>query len=318
MKHPFARKKDPVEIPKKPKNPKKLALVVGILLVCIIGIGVLTEDGGSGHEGEAKIPAAAASFVGTDYEDAVRRFEGSGFTNIQTKRLDDLITGWVTKDGEVERVSIGGDTEFSAGTWVPEDIAVVITYHAFPEGEAPKEEDSSSAPSIQEQLAPYIGKSVSELLPVLAELDCTATFTAENTDMDFTKQLAYDETYGDIFVVTGFRNINETSRTAEVLMLGQETIAQQEKDQQRQSMEERLNEKLDVYIAWDAVKDYGKAQYSSFKLHNLDGKLAEQADDENTWFLKAVCDANGKEGLNCEAQVTGTSDSPQVIYFQVY
>lgn len=304
----------------KPKK-KYIYIAVAIILICICA-ALFGESSEAGHEGEAKIPAASSALSGIDYEDAIRKFEKSGFTNIQTKRLDDLITGWMTKEGEVERVSIGGDTEFSADTWVPADIEVVITYHAFPEKEAEEEpeevEETSSGSDMQEQLAPYIGKELTELVPVLSNLGYTANYIAENTDMDFTEQLRIDETYAELFIVTGFRKIDETAHTLEVLMLGKDTVADMEKDKQAEAMEYALNEKLAVSIAWDAVKDYGKTQYSSFKLHNRIGKLEEKADDENTWFLKATCEVNGIDNMNCEAQVTGTSAYPIVIYFQVY
>lgn len=39
--------------------------------------------------------------------------------------------------------------------------------------------------------------------------------------------------------------------------------------------------------------------------------------DEDTWFLKATCTVNG-EDKTCEAKVTGTTDAPEVIFFDVY
>lgn len=322
MRNPFIKKDAKLEDPKK---RKKLIIATCLLVVFLIGLGTLTDESEADHEGEAKIPDSASQLTGIDYEDAIRKFKNSGFTNIQTKPLDDLITGWLTKDGEVERVSIGGDTDYSAGTWVRADIEVVITYHTFPEDEDREEvneeeldaKDTSSETAIQEQLSSYIGKSTTELLPVLESLNYKASYTAENTGMDFTEQFEYDKTYAELFVVTGFRNINDSERTVEVLMLGLDTIAD---ERERNSTQEALSAKLDSSYAWQAVERYGEAQYpAGFKLHWWAGKLAEEADDENTWFLKAYCDVTGKgEDLECEAKVTGTTENPRVIYFMVY
>lgn len=47
------------------------------------------------------------------------------------KRQEDLVTGWITKDGEVYKVSIDGDSDFDEGDIFPEDAEVVVTYHTF-------------------------------------------------------------------------------------------------------------------------------------------------------------------------------------------
>lgn len=43
---------------------------------------------------------------------------------------------------------------------------------------------------------------------------------------------------------------------------------------------------------------------------------------KNTWFLKATCPVEKKQGnkykLNCDAKVTGSSDNPVVADFVVY
>ena len=69
---------------------------------------------------------------------------------------------------------------------------------------------------------------------------------------------------------------------------------------------------------------YGKKQFPyGFKLNLVKGMLAERAKDENTWFLKAYCEVTYEYGTKlkfsvCEANVTGTSESPKVVYFNVY
>ena len=107
------------------------------LAACMAIVMIFTIAGCSseGHEGEAKTPSGSSIQKGKDYQKVVDEFESSGFTNIKLEKLDDLVTGWLTKDGEVESVSVDGDTGYSADTWYPADAEVVITYHTFPEKE---------------------------------------------------------------------------------------------------------------------------------------------------------------------------------------
>lgn len=84
-----------------------------------------------------KVSISSDEIVGENYETVISEMEKIGFTNIETKILDDLITGWLTKDGEIEQVKINGNTEFSADDSFHKESKIVITYHTFP-----KEKDS--------------------------------------------------------------------------------------------------------------------------------------------------------------------------------
>lgn len=110
---------------------KLLSLCIAILMVfCIAGCS------SEGHEGQAKTPSGSGIQHGRDYQEVYEQFKENGFTNIQFEVLDDLITGWLTKDGEVESVSVDGDTDYSADEWYPADVEVIITYHTFPNKES--------------------------------------------------------------------------------------------------------------------------------------------------------------------------------------
>jgi len=121
----------------KKKRDDKVSLIVLLILIPILILSFVflgANDEELSHEGDARTPGESSDFKGEDYRDVVSEFEENGFTNIETEKLDDLITGWVTKDGEVESVSVDGDVEYSTG-WYPEDVEVVITYHTFSEKE---------------------------------------------------------------------------------------------------------------------------------------------------------------------------------------
>lgn len=46
------------------------------------------------------------------FESVKKRFEKEGFTNIKESPIEDLIFGWLTKDGEIESITIDGEETF--------------------------------------------------------------------------------------------------------------------------------------------------------------------------------------------------------------
>lgn len=106
---------------------KFISLLMSIIL-CIIFVSCSSEDN---HDGEAKIPSSSSAMSGENYEDVIKIFEDAGFTNVKIEKIEDLITGWLTKDGEVEEVSVGGNVDYSEDKWVLADTEVIIKYHTF-------------------------------------------------------------------------------------------------------------------------------------------------------------------------------------------
>lgn len=117
-----------------------------VLIVCVLVITLAGCGGNSNrHEGEAKTPSGSSIQKGQDYQNVINDFKEQGFKNIKTEKLEDLITGWMTKDGEVESVSVDGNEDYSPDVWYPNDVEVVITYHTFPaDDEKPVSPASSS------------------------------------------------------------------------------------------------------------------------------------------------------------------------------
>ena len=129
------------------KSNKGLIIGIVAFIVCIVLIGLLpSSDEDEAREGEAKVPASYDSLIEMNYETVQGKFEDSGFTNIKLEPIEDLITGWLTDDGDVESVTIDGSTEFTSGDWYPNDVEVVIQYHTFPpEEEGDSTDDSGDA-----------------------------------------------------------------------------------------------------------------------------------------------------------------------------
>ena len=124
--------------------------IVMLMIAAIMTFLLIACSDSQTHDGEAKTPSASGAQKGRDYQSVVEDFEERGFTNISLVALDDLITGWLTKDGEVENVSVDGDENYSADKWYSNDVEVIITYHTFSE-ESDLEEDEESKESISEK-----------------------------------------------------------------------------------------------------------------------------------------------------------------------
>ena len=65
------------------------------------------------------------------YTDVVARLRSMGFTNIRLQRANDLVTGWVDKEGTIDSISINGNRVFSASDKFQYDDEIVIVVHTF-------------------------------------------------------------------------------------------------------------------------------------------------------------------------------------------
>lgn len=148
--------------------------IISIFIVCIIMLVGCNGDSDS-HEGEVKTPSGSSIQEGRDYQEVVDNFKEKGFKNIKTEKLEDLITGWLTKDGEVEEVSVGGDVDYSPDEWVSADTEVIIKYHTFKTEETAsvtesEEQDNSSAEKSEEEtLTVDNNKEFAEILSIKDE-----------------------------------------------------------------------------------------------------------------------------------------------------
>lgn len=116
---------------------KKILTFITAMIMALLLVACTNPDS---HKGEAKTPSASSVQKGRDYQSVLEDFEKRGFINISLVTIDDLITGWLTKDGEVESVSVDGDVNYHADKWYSNDVAVVITYHTFSDNTDSKED----------------------------------------------------------------------------------------------------------------------------------------------------------------------------------
>lgn len=102
-----------------------------ILLLSIFLSEVFTSTKNSDNN-ETSAPIASTELTSQNYKTVVQQFEDAGFTNIKTTKIEDLITGWLIEDGEIEKVTIDGKEDFKDGDFFSNDVRVDIAYHTFP------------------------------------------------------------------------------------------------------------------------------------------------------------------------------------------
>jgi hypothetical protein len=69
---------------------------------------------------------------GKSFQDVVNALQQAGFTNVKSKPLGDLVTGWLSGEGEVKTVEVDGDSSFSTDDSFSAAAPVVVSYHSFP------------------------------------------------------------------------------------------------------------------------------------------------------------------------------------------
>ena len=120
--------------------------IAALIVACVLAATITGCDDTTSDKIHA--PLNSSDVSNSKYQDVVSQFKKSGFTNVTTKEIDDLIIGFLTEDGEVEEVSIGGDTSFSTSDAFAADTPVVVSFHTFPKQDSEAADPSSSAASV--------------------------------------------------------------------------------------------------------------------------------------------------------------------------
>lgn len=169
----------------------------------------------------------------------------------------------------------------------------------------PTKQETEAKKSDTDKLNALKGSDLSEAMKTIKDMGYKATYQADGVDFtDFIDDVKDDYLAGDM-------EVNEKEKTVVVNL----DLAS---NKEAEDMEEALKKKLDVGNAWAAAEKYGQKEYGDdFDLNYLTGKIDDSAYDEDTWFLKAECEVGGEE-KTCEAKVTGTTENPEVVSFDVY
>ncbi len=103
-------------------------------------------------ENEAIVPSSAENYKHKNYNEIVKSLEDAGFTNVSTEKIFDIVWG-ITQEGESDKVSINGKTDFNYGDVFPKDAVIIVTYHLKQEDDPlrPVTSETESNISIPEQ-----------------------------------------------------------------------------------------------------------------------------------------------------------------------
>lgn len=77
------------------------------------------------------VPMSGKEAKGLNYKEVKKAFKDAGFINVSTEVEYDIITGWLTDDGEVESVIVDGDKKYDSSEEYKLNSDVVINYHTF-------------------------------------------------------------------------------------------------------------------------------------------------------------------------------------------
>ena len=77
------------------------------------------------------IPFSRQSMIRKNYVFVGDKFQELGFTKIYERPIKDLLTGWITKNGSVEKIYIANSDSFKKKSSYEYDVEIVIEYHTF-------------------------------------------------------------------------------------------------------------------------------------------------------------------------------------------
>ena len=83
------------------------------------------------ENGMIQMPTDADDLVGRDVHEVEDMFREWGFTNLVLEPHGDLLVGMLHADGEVEKITINGTTEFTMDSFFAPDQEIIITYHTY-------------------------------------------------------------------------------------------------------------------------------------------------------------------------------------------
>ena len=128
-------------------------------------VGTIPEYG----EDEVPIPHSASDYRYENYVGVQQELADAGFTNISIEILYDIELGW-TEEGEVDSVSVDGNTDFEKNEIFKKDAPIVITYHMMEEDDPNKHAESETPDSTTDSDIETAENLTAENCPDLAAL----------------------------------------------------------------------------------------------------------------------------------------------------
>lgn len=285
--------------------------VVALLVIVLLGITLVG----------CSSPKVIPDVIGMTPDEAEEVLKDAGFYSV---RLEDAEGNFALTSTSIEVLSQSPDAGAEAKS--SEKIILVVRTNQDASQEeadaAQKERDEKAVEKeeIESTLEALEGKSVLDAEAVVTSLGFTAEYKHSNSGLDYTEEIS-SESDKSRWMIVECKKIDIDQKKITLIINTFENVQNEEANA---ALVSALNEKLSSGHAWQAVEAYGVLLYPyGFKLHYIVGVLALEAEDENTWYMKATCDVTNEYGatmkdLACEAHVTGTSDNPEVVDFTVY
>ncbi|HEY5587628.1 MAG TPA: hypothetical protein VIK86_01580 [Candidatus Paceibacterota bacterium] len=134
------------------RKKKLISIIMLLVVILIITVGIISErnaDKNAETNGLISIPFGSLDLEDENYEKVVTQLEDAGFINIETLKIKDLSLGIITKDGEVESMTIDGEKDFSNGDRFDKNVKINVSYHTFPGEESEEKEAESEEPEAE-------------------------------------------------------------------------------------------------------------------------------------------------------------------------
>lgn len=279
-----------------------------IILIMITGCSEKTADG-------IKMPFSSGVCKGDNYQDVISDLKNAGFTNVETEVLYDLVTGILTKDGEVEKVSVNGDAKYDPDARYPKDVKIVVTYHTFKESQTNKNKENSN---ISSDIKPPYDNNSSKGLNYLDVVEAFKNAGFKNISVEKRYEASFSgceaDTVANIYINnSGAFSTDSYYNSDAKIRIDYYVISESDA---------KSDTELTRSYAQIAFENYGKKIYPyGFKCHwIMDLRNAEQYDD-GSWFLKVGVTIENQYGNKidtvAEAKISGTDKNPKVDQFYV-
>ncbi len=78
-----------------------------------------------------EFPYSSKQVYKKNCKELVKELKELGFTQIETKKIKDLVTGWIVKDESIEEVIVENSNSYKQGFSYEYDAKIIIKYHTF-------------------------------------------------------------------------------------------------------------------------------------------------------------------------------------------
>lgn len=109
---------------------KVIFLAFGFLIIVMLLCFFMSYLYSIPKKGEIKVTINPEDYIGMNYQEVEKKFIDMGFTNVKSIPNEDLITGWINKEGETDKITID-NSDFNKDDIFSENAEVIITYHSF-------------------------------------------------------------------------------------------------------------------------------------------------------------------------------------------